>query len=281
MGRKCSVEGCLSDSNRSEDMGVTFHKVPLHLDVRPKWMSLCRIPEDKKLVKIIYVCSRHFLRADFCNFKGKKYMLKQGVLPSVFPWDKSKLEAIKAEAHIKKEPASEELNLKEIKKENVKEETKAEVNSDVVENTSETIKTEISENDIKVEPKEKLDEFEKTKISQANDSTSKFAINSRIEALDFNNEWFPARIIEVDYEENEVLIHFENYSNKYDEWICMNSPRLRLLQDDENVNNHEQFVVGERCLAAWSDSKKFPAIITKVRENGKFLISYLGFESIP
>lgn len=269
MGRKCSVEGCLSDSNRQEDIGVTFHKVPLHPDVRPKWISLCHIPEDKKLVKIIYVCSRHFLRADFCNFKGKKYMLKQGVLPSVFPWDKSKLEAIKAEANIKKEPALEEFNFKETKKEykTLKEETKLEPKSELIEdNVLETrIKHEVPGSQFKVEPKETLDEFEKTKIT--NENSSKFTINSRIEALDFNNEWYTAKIVEVDYEENEVLIHFENYSNKYDEWISMNSPRLRVLQE-ENTNCKEQFVVGERCLAAWSYSRKFPATVTKVMEGG-------------
>lgn len=280
MGRRCSVEGCLSDSNRTEDIGVTFHKVPLHPDVRPKWMSLCHIPEDKRNVKIIYVCSRHFLRADFCNFKGKKYMLKQGVLPSVFPWDKSKLEAIKAEAVVKKEPPLEYLNDKEIKKDDKNEELsndlKLAVKSESINDT--TLVTEVKEelpeglvNEIKVESKDKLDEFEKSKMGQTSDNSFKFAINARIEALDFNNEWYPAKIVEVDYEENEVLIHFVNYSNKYDEWISMNSPRLRSTQDENDTQTIEQFVVGERCLAAWSDSRKFPATITKVMESGEFV----------
>ncbi|KAJ8951858.1 hypothetical protein NQ318_019834 [Aromia moschata] len=231
MGRKCSVKGCLSDSNRPEDMGVTFHKVPMHSDVRPKWMSLCRISDDKKLVKIIYVCSRHFLRADFCNFKGKKYMLKQGVLPSVFPWDKSKLEAIKAEASIKKESSSEEVASSPVKRED-----EEEIKQEIKEEPEQDIKVELTETDsrlqdeIKVEPKEKLDEFEKSKLAQSTSGFMNFAINSRIEALDFNNDWYPARIVEVDYEENEVLIHFEKFSSKYDEWICMNSSRLRPLQ---------------------------------------------------
>lgn len=266
MGRKCSVEGCLSDSNRTEDIGVTFHKVPLHSDVRPKWISLCHIPEEKKHVKIIYVCSRHFLRADFCSFKGKKYMLKQGVLPSVFPWDKSKLEAIKAEAHVKKEPLSEEIILKDTKKDDGI--NKEVPKSDNNEEKESKIKLEA---EVKVESKEKLDDFEKSKISQPNDNSAKFVINARIEALDFNNEWFPAKIVEVDYEENEILIHFENFSNKYDEWVSMDSPRLRLLQNDENTVVIEKFAVGERCLAAWSDSRKFPATITKVMENGMLI----------
>lgn len=271
MGRKCSVEGCLSDSNRLEDVGVTFHKVPMHSDVRPKWMSLCRIPEDKKLIKIIYVCSRHFLRADFCNFKGKKYMLRQGVLPSVFPWDKSKLEAIKAEASIKKETTDDaSTSLKTEDSEESKLRVKLEPDDSKMELES---GSSILEGQLKVEPKEKLDEFEKSKLAQNTTSPMTFAINSRIEALDFNNEWYPARIVEVDYEENEVLIHFEKFSSKYDEWICMNSSRLRPFQVTKKPA--DKYVVGERCLAAWSDARKFPATVTKIMDHGKYVIILL------
>nr|XP_023017755.1 PHD finger protein 20 [Leptinotarsa decemlineata] len=282
MGRKCSVEGCLSDSNRTEDVGVTFHKVPPHSDVRPKWLSLCRIPDDKKLIKVIYICSRHFLRADFCNFKGKKYMLRQGVLPSVFPWDKSKLEAIKAEAKkeklpdVKNEPStslikeSDETSPLDIKQEPLEEKMKRE---------EVDIEDEIPLNEIKIEPKEKLDDFEKSKLADTTANSLSFAINSRIEALDFNSEWFPARIVEVDYEENEVLIHFEKFSSKYDEWICMNSSRLRPLQVQpgnatKKGGSVEDYTVGERCLAAWSNSRKFPATVTKVMDNDVYEVLF-------
>ncbi|KAG5898747.1 hypothetical protein JTB14_020941 [Gonioctena quinquepunctata] len=286
MGRKCSVEGCLSDSNRSEDVGVTFHKVPPHSDVRPKWMSLCRIPDDKKLIKVIYICSRHFLRADFCNFKGKKYMLRQGVLPSVFPWDKSKLEAIKAVS--KKEKPTEQKDdagPTVVKKENDDSsmmEIKEEPLEDKLKEEDLDIENQIPLNEIKIEPREKLDEFEKDKVAESASNSLSFVINSRIEALDFNSEWFPAKIVEVDYEENEVLIHFEKFSSKYDEWICMNSSRLRPLQSNSSNSTTvirkggpvENYIVGERCLAAWSDSRKFPATVTKVMENDTYEVLF-------
>lgn len=117
MGRKCSVKSCTSQSAKPEHAGVTYHKIPLHPDVRPKWLSLCRIPTEKMESKMLFVCSRHFLRADFCNFKGKKYMLKQGVLPSVFPWDKSRLEAIKAVVGSKKDEDEVSIKTKALKKE--------------------------------------------------------------------------------------------------------------------------------------------------------------------
>lgn len=226
MGRKCNVEGCQSDSNRPKDVGVTFHKVPPHSDIRPKWLSLCRIPEDKKYVKVIYVCSRHFLRADFCNFKGKKYMLKQGVLPSVFPWDKSKLEAIKAEAkkekplEIKEEPTSLQNDTQMDTSIEMKEEPTEKIKQEVID--SENHQTEC---EIKIEPKEEKDKEEQSNLSSSDRGSLSFTINSKLEALDFKNEWYPAKIVEIDYEENEVLIHFENFSRKYDEWISMNSSR--------------------------------------------------------
>jgi PHD finger protein 20 len=38
---------------------------------------------------------------------------------------------------------------------------------------------------------------------------------------------YPARVVEVDYDDREVLVHFDRWSSRYDEWIKMDSPRLR------------------------------------------------------
>ncbi|XP_019869828.1 PHD finger protein 20 isoform X3 [Aethina tumida] len=299
MGRKCSVESCFSDSGRSEDAGVTFHKVPIHSDIRPKWFSLCRISNDKKNVKVIYVCSRHFLRADFCNFKGKKYMLRQGVLPSVFPWDKSKLEAIKVKIEkpdgqvesakepiktgdqIKLEPA-EKINFEptEIKNEPESSDESPmhasepmEVDTTTNEDQTDENKL-IPDNEIKVEDKSAEEKKEDEKVKCTSASGINFSIDSKLEALDFNNIWYPARIVEVDYEENEVLIHFEKFSSKFDEWICMDSPRLRPLQPPGKKTVAEEFAVGERCSAAWSDSRKFPATVTKIVGNDVYEVLF-------
>jgi PHD finger protein 20 len=271
MGRKCGVEGCLSDSSRPEDTGVTFHKVPMHSDIRPKWISLCRIPDDKKNMKVIYICSRHFLRMDFCNFKGKKYMLRQGVLPSVFPWDKSKLEAIKSSVRNESEKG-------QVKEDGNDEDT--EISESALGNQEEQL--EVKEEVIDTESSKEETEDEKEKIRANMNGPINFAINSRIEALDNNNTWYPARVVEEDYEENEVLIHFEKFSSKYDEWICMDSPRLRPLQSSTSSSSQsstkksqpEQYAVGERCLASWSDARKFPATVTKVLANDTYEVLF-------
>ncbi|XP_050306838.1 PHD finger protein 20 isoform X3 [Anthonomus grandis grandis] len=306
MGRKCSVQNCGSDSTKREHAGVTYHKVPLHTDIRPKWISLCRIPEEENTSKVLYVCSRHFLRADFCNFKGKKYMLRQGVLPSVFPWDKSKLHAIKAEVTIKKEvevapkkgqktksvPKQRKKKLlgnaaevsqpaADVKVE-IKQETEdapdggpsAPINETLLDTLKHEIKSEVAEeSDSKQEISvPQTDPFDQHQMSQNTPAATpiSFNIGSRIEVLDNNSVWQPAKVNEVDYEESEVLIHFEKSSNKYKEWIPMASPRLRPVQPKVA----EKFEIGERCMAYWCDNRKFPAQITKALDNDMYEVLF-------
>lgn len=284
MGRKCAVPDCQSEEGRIEDRGVTFHKIPHHSDIRPKWMSLCHIPEDKFAVKVVHVCSRHFLKVDFCGFKGKKYMLRQGALPSVFPWSKLKKVVLKQEplstgpssSTTKAELPQSNIQIQLLSETEIKQEVKEEMDENVqllpvqviTEPTStidETINA-VIENSVEKSISTTIEQKGKAIQTAAGELT--FAINTRLEALDFNQMWFPAKIIEIDYEENEVLIHFEKYSSKYDEWISMNSSRLRPLQPAPKKTSFETFIVGEKCLATWSDMKKFPATVTKIIDKG-------------
>jgi len=38
---------------------------------------------------------------------------------------------------------------------------------------------------------------------------------------------YAAKIVEVDWEEEEIFIHFEKWSIRFDEWIPMDSSRIR------------------------------------------------------
>jgi len=42
---------------------------------------------------------------------------------------------------------------------------------------------------------------------------------------------YPVKIVEVDWDDEEILIHFEKWSQRYDEWIQMDSSRLRATQN--------------------------------------------------
>ncbi|GBP96514.1 PHD finger protein 20-like protein 1, partial [Eumeta japonica] len=62
--------------------------------------------------------------------------------------------------------------------------------------------------------------------TESNNSLA-LSVGSRVEAKDFEEMWYPAHIVELDYDEMEVLVHYDNSSKKYDEWINVSSPRLR------------------------------------------------------
>lgn len=301
MGRKCNVLDCPSDSKRSEDNGVTFHKMPFHPDLRPKWIELCRIPEDRQFNKVIYVCSRHFRRTDFCNFKGTKYMLKQGALPSVFPWTRCLIKLPNGSksddgtncdsTEIKLEPmdsdskSNDEIDISNIKEEPMDEEDEVIPAEQTEEEKIPKIK---KETDVNVKQKIKKDKKEVVAIKKESDTPASispktrddsqicisFFPGTRIEANDFNDKWYPASILEVDYEENEVFVEFDKHLNRANEWIPMDSSRLRPYVGYGVAD----FVVGEKCMATWMNScSKYPATIKKVLDGGKLCYHFFFF----
>jgi len=59
------------------------------------------------------------------------------------------------------------------------------------------------------------------------DAQLNFVPGSLLEARDFADNWFLSKVVEVDVDGREVLVHFQNWSSRYDEWISMDSSRLR------------------------------------------------------
>ena len=51
---------------------------------------------------------------------------------------------------------------------------------------------------------------------------------------------YVARVVQVDHEEKEVLIHFEGWNTRYDEWISCNSFRLRPLSSENKRKLQEK-----------------------------------------
>ncbi|MGH0132743.1 UNVERIFIED_CONTAM: hypothetical protein FKN15_062268 [Acipenser sinensis] len=54
-----------------------------------------------------------------------------------------------------------------------------------------------------------------------------FEVGARVEARDYLQKWYPSRIEKIDYEEGKMLVHFDHWSHRYDEWIFWDSNRLR------------------------------------------------------
>ncbi|XP_053683737.1 PHD finger protein 20-like protein 1 [Sabethes cyaneus] len=343
--RKCIISDCPSSSARKEDRGVTYHKIPANEQNKKKWVLACRLPDNYVINKGSNVCSRHFRKADFQDFKGTKYVLKFGAVPTIFSWsiasapNKKKKDELadseKPKDLVKKEPpenedteekqdAPEEIQIKpdpDGKEENESEDTKI--------SEKDQVKHEVADDDVvlkedsivtpvvgskrkaatkkksslkktparstsakkarKSEPtatplssKEKKASLSPRKSAPFTTSSSQSPINfvsgTKIEAQDFAGKWHAAKLVEVDTEEREVLVQFEkngkSKSTLNDEWIPMDSVRLRPLQAPKTPNEKIKFAIGEKCYARWSDSRKFRATIQTILENEMYEVLF-------
>lgn len=63
---------------------------------------------------------------------------------------------------------------------------------------------------------------------------------------------YPSRIEKIDYEEGKMLVHFERWSHRYDEWIYWDSNRLRPLERPalrkEGLKDEEDFFVSSNLF---------------------------------
>ncbi|ESN94960.1 hypothetical protein HELRODRAFT_87257 [Helobdella robusta] len=79
-------------------------------------------------------------------------------------------------------------------------------------------------------------------------------VGDRLEAQDYLNYWFvyTAKIIGSDAEKDLVLVHFEGWNSRYDEWVHVRSNRLRPLttssspspSNNKNNNNRSSSASG-------------------------------------
>lgn len=129
----------------------------------------------------------------------------------------------------------------------------------------------------------------------------------KLEAMDYLNTWFPAKIRSINEEEMQVLIHFDGWNQRYDEWINMGSDRLRPLVRHSvrkeqrrtakgvrgrrkstklapiplNMRLHHDFKIGDAVYAKWTDCKMYPAKITNIMPTGSYeVIFYDGFKKL-
>ncbi|XP_034254478.1 PHD finger protein 20 isoform X3 [Thrips palmi] len=135
----------------------------------------------------------------------------------------------------------------------------------------------------------------KIRLSPAGQS---YVVGSKVEAKDFSGQWNSAKVSEVDWDEREILIHFE----KYDEWMPMDSQRVRPYKEPDasslypaNLNLgrisgmkgryfpepkplERRFKVGDRVMATWTNNRKYPATIANQLPNDRYdVVFYDGF----
>lgn len=107
----------------------------------------------------------------------------------------------------------------------------------------------------------------------------KFKTGFKLEACDSTGTWYPAKVVDIKEQENQVLIHFIRWSKKFDVWMSMDSTQLRELTKDDNDNSdydqEKNFTIGKLVLASWSDNKKYPGVIKTITSDGNYNIAFL------
>ncbi|XP_053571344.1 PHD finger protein 20-like protein 1 isoform X2 [Bombina bombina] len=108
-----------------------------------------------------------------------------------------------------------------------------------------------------------------------------FEIGARLEAQDYLQKWYTSKIEKIDYEEGKMLIHFERWSSRYDEWIHWDSNRIRPLEqpalrkeglkDDEEIFDFRE---GDEVLARWTDCRYYPAKIETINKEGTYTVQF-------
>ncbi|XP_035429357.2 PHD finger protein 20 isoform X4 [Spodoptera frugiperda] len=338
--KKCCIDNCNSCSTRKEDKGVTYHKFPKNDNLRDIWVAVTHYKHTGTELPH-FVCSRHFCKNDFQSYKDSKYKLKTDAVPSIFPWDSdtdeemedisAPVEGFSADCEVENVDAIKkfiEAQEKELQEQKLADFNISEKSNDTTDSTvpchSETVCEPgavmgmiHSESETDIDISKKKDVACKQLLSpvdKGNNSTMALSIGSKVEAKDFEEKWHTAEIIEVDYEEMEVLIHYEIDRKKHDEWISVSSPRLRpvneasgtssgtsstvtvkpgpsseesltdtlpissLKEESKEIKTEEKiklsYEVGERCLARWRDNRRFVATILKDLGDGNYEIVF-------
>ena len=89
MPTHCCVPECTKKGYRKEDgTKVSYFKFPTENQMKKKWLHAIRRDEGKhfKVTEYTKICSRHFREGDIKKSLAGKNELRDGVVPSVFPW---------------------------------------------------------------------------------------------------------------------------------------------------------------------------------------------------
>ncbi|KAI5612394.1 PHD finger protein 20, b isoform X1 [Silurus asotus] len=95
-----------------------------------------------------------------------------------------------------------------------------------------------------------------------------FEVGAPLEARDSLKNWYAANIEKIDYEDEKVLVHYRQWSHRYDEWFDWSSPYLRPVERiqlrRQGLQEHNMapgFQINQKVLASWSDCRYYPAKI--------------------
>nr|XP_046199752.1 PHD finger protein 20-like isoform X3 [Oncorhynchus gorbuscha] len=108
-----------------------------------------------------------------------------------------------------------------------------------------------------------------------------FEVGAQLEARDNLKNWYQASIEKIDYEDEKVLIHYRQWSHRYDEWFDWTSPYLRPLdriqlrrKGLQDKRPSSVFRVNEKVLACWVDCHYYPAKVLEVKRDASYTVKF-------
>ncbi|CDQ68232.1 unnamed protein product [Oncorhynchus mykiss] len=108
-----------------------------------------------------------------------------------------------------------------------------------------------------------------------------FEVGAQLEARDNLKNWYQASIEKIDYEDEKVLIHYRQWSHRYDEWFDWTSPYLRPLdriqlrrEGLQDKRSSPVFRVNEKVLACWVDCRYYPAKVLGVKRDASYTVKF-------
>ncbi|XP_014001369.2 PHD finger protein 20b [Salmo salar] len=108
-----------------------------------------------------------------------------------------------------------------------------------------------------------------------------FEVGAQLEARDNLKNWYQASIEKIDYEDEKVLIHYRQWSHRYDEWFDWTSPYLRPLdriqlrrEGLQDKRPSPVFRVNEKVLACWVDCRYYPAKVLEVKRDASYTVKF-------
>ncbi|XP_035378549.1 PHD finger protein 20b [Electrophorus electricus] len=108
-----------------------------------------------------------------------------------------------------------------------------------------------------------------------------FEVGAPLEARDSLKNWYAASIEKIDYEDEKVLIHYRQWSHRYDEWFDWSSPYLRPVERiqlrRQGLQEHSTapgFHINQKVLACWSDCRYYPAKILSRNKDDSYTVKF-------
>ncbi|XP_075993531.1 PHD finger protein 20-like [Genypterus blacodes] len=108
-----------------------------------------------------------------------------------------------------------------------------------------------------------------------------FEVGAQLEARDSHKNWYRATIEKIDYDKEEVLIHYRQWSRRHDEWFSWNSQYLRPVERVslrrrglKQPRPQTQFGAGSKVMACWTDCRFYPARILKVNKEDSYTVRF-------